>query len=125
MSPSARKLTADVALAESAGGRSYVFTGAWRHETAEAMAAKLDGLAGKSDGVAQFDLSGVTAMDTAGAWVIRRFMTRIAGPSRDDIHFAEGGQRYVELIDALPAELRAPEKGSERLPPFVAETPLS
>ncbi|OCP10284.1 MULTISPECIES: ABC transporter permease [unclassified Ensifer] len=118
MSQPARKITADVALAENGGGRSYVFTGAWRHETAEAMAAKLDRLARKDDGIRQFDLSGVTAMDTAGAWIIRRFMTRVAGPSRDDVHFVEGGQRYVELIDALPAELRAPEGGGERLPLF-------
>ncbi|KRD71747.1 organic solvent ABC transporter permease [Ensifer sp. Root278] len=118
MSQPARKMTADVALAESGGERSYVFTGVWRHETAEAMAAKLDQLARKGDSAAQFDLSGVTAMDTAGAWIIRRFVTRVVGPSRDDVHFADGGQRYVELLDALPAELRSPDEGKERVPLF-------
>ena len=120
MTRSQTKIVADVALGGAAGGSegAYVFSGVWRHETAEAMAAKLDQLARKDSSVRQFDLSGVTAMDTAGAWIIRRFMTRIAGPEKDGIHFVDGGQRYVELIGALPAELPKPEDDSEHLPLF-------
>ena len=120
MTRSQTKIVADVALSGDAGGseRAYVFSGVWRHETAEAMAAKLEQLARKGSSVRQFDLSGVTAMDTAGAWIIRRFMTRLAGPEKDEIQFVDGGQRYVELIGALPAELPAPEDESEHLPLF-------
>ncbi len=120
MTRSQTKIVADVALdGEAEGsGRAYIFSGVWRHETAEAMAGKLDQLARKDSQVRQFDLSGVTAMDTAGAWIIRRFMTRIAGPESDGIQFVDGGQRYVELIGALPAELPTPEDDSEPVPLF-------
>ncbi|OCP18913.1 MULTISPECIES: ABC transporter permease [unclassified Ensifer] len=120
MTRSQTKIVADVALGGDAGGSggTYVFSGVWRHETAEAMGAKLDQLARKGGSVRQFDLSGVTAMDTAGAWIIRRFMTQIAGPEKNEIQFVDGGQRYVELIGALPAELPTPEDEGEHVPLF-------
>ncbi|MGF6175613.1 MlaE family lipid ABC transporter permease subunit [Ensifer sp. 4252] len=120
MTRSQTKIVADVTLGGDTGDAegAYVFSGVWRHETAEAMAVKLDQLARKGSSVRQFDLSGVTAMDTAGAWIIRRFMTRLAGPEKGEIQFVDGGQRYVELIGALPAELPTPEDEGEHPPLF-------
>ncbi|MDK1386687.1 ABC transporter permease [Sinorhizobium sp. 8-89] len=120
MTRSPSKIAADVTLDESAReqGKRYVFSGNWRHETAEAMAAKLKKLGRPSGGRYEFDFSGITAMDTAGAWIIRRFMNGIAGEAGADVHFASGGQRYVELVQALPEKLRSPERDTTRLPLF-------
>ncbi|OHV84058.1 ABC transporter permease [Ensifer sp. LCM 4579] len=107
---------ADVVLEEGAGGtgRRYVFSGDWRHRTAEAMAAKLNRLAKPSRDHDEFDLSAVTAMDTAGAWIIRRFLNGSGG----EVRFAGGGERYVELVQAMPAELPLPERDTRRHPLF-------
>ncbi|MDK1373105.1 MULTISPECIES: ABC transporter permease [unclassified Sinorhizobium] len=120
MTRSQSQIVADVTLEESAGaeGRRYVFSGNWRHETAEKMAAKLKKLGRPSGGRHEFDFSGVTGMDTAGAWIIRRFMNGISGEAGADVHFASGGQRYVELVQALPAKLRSPERDTARPPLF-------
>ncbi|MCA1405184.1 ABC transporter permease [Ensifer sp. IC3342] len=120
MTHSQSQIAADVTLEESAGvqGRRYVFSGNWRHETAEAMAAKLKKLGRPSGGRHEFDFSGVTAMDTAGAWIIRRFMNGIGGEAGAEVHFASGGQRYVELVQALPEKLRPPEHDTTRAPLF-------
>ncbi|WP_244529089.1 ABC transporter permease [Rhizobium sp. NFR03] len=62
----------------------------------------------------RFDLSDITAMDTAGAWIIRRFMTKLGG---DEAVTLDGGNAgYLELVKALPAELREPkaDDGSAR-----------
>lgn len=106
---------ADVVVDEGAAGngRRYVFSGDWRHETAEEMAAKLKRLEKPSDGQSEFDFSGITAMDTAGAWIIRRFMHEAA----DDVRFT-GGERYAELVRALPKQLRSPEESGTRMPLF-------
>lgn len=101
---------ADVVLDEAGTGRRFVFSGDWRHQTAEAMAAKLKRFGKLSGGENEFDLSGVTAMDTAGAWLIRRFMNGIGG----EVRFADGGQRYVELVRALPDELPLPKRDTRR-----------
>ncbi|RVI52072.1 organic solvent ABC transporter permease, partial [Sinorhizobium meliloti] len=51
---------ADVVVDEGAAGngRRYVFSGDWRHETAEAMAAKLKRLEKPAGGQSEFDFSG-------------------------------------------------------------------
>ncbi|MCA1493559.1 ABC transporter permease [Sinorhizobium alkalisoli] len=107
---------ADVVLEEGEGGtgRRYVFSGDWRHRTAEAMAAKLNRLDKPSRDHDEFDLSAVTAMDTAGAWIIRRFVNGSGG----EVRFTGGGERYVELVQAMPAELPLPERDARRLSLF-------
>lgn len=106
MTPAQTETAADVVVDEGAAGngRRYVFSGDWRHETAEAMSAKLKRLGKPAGGQSEFDFSGITAMDTAGAWIIRRFMNGTA----DEVRFA-GSDRYAELILALPKQLRSPE----------------
>ncbi|WP_018239911.1 ABC transporter permease [Ensifer sp. BR816] len=111
---------ADVALAEAdgGGGRRYVFSGDWRHQTAEAMADKLKRLGKPAGDRNEFDFSGITAMDTAGAWIIRRFMNGIGSEDGGEIRFLGGGERYVELVRALPGELRQPERAKRNDPLF-------
>ncbi len=111
---------ADVVLSKADGGtgRRYVFRGDWRHQTAEAMADKLKRLGKPASGRNEFDFSGVTAMDTAGAWIIRRFMNGIGSEAGGEIRFSDGGERYVELLRALPGELRQPERSKRKDPLF-------
>ncbi|AUX76602.1 MULTISPECIES: ABC transporter permease [Sinorhizobium] len=111
---------ADVVLAEADGetGRRYVFSGDWRHQTAEAMADKLKRLGKPAGGRNEFDFSGITGMDTAGAWIIRRFMNGLGSEDGGEVRFAGGGERYVELVRALPKELRQPERSKRRDPLF-------
>jgi phospholipid/cholesterol/gamma-HCH transport system permease protein len=114
------KNAADVALAEAdgGGGRRYVFSGDWRHQTAEAMADKLKRLGKPAGDRNEFDLSGITAMDTAGAWIIRRFMNGIGSEAGGEVRFLGGGERYVELVRALPGQLRQPERSKRKDPLF-------
>ncbi|WP_037424328.1 ABC transporter permease, partial [Sinorhizobium sp. CCBAU 05631] len=66
----------------------------------------------------EFDFSGITGMDTAGAWIIRRFMNGLGSEDGGEVRFAGGGERYVELVRALPKELRQPERSKRRDPLF-------
>lgn len=111
---------ADVVLTEADGetGRRYVFSGDWRHQTAEAMADKLKRLGKPAGGRNEFDFSGITGMDTAGAWIIRRFMNGLGSEDGGEVRFAGGGERYVELVRALPKELRQPERSKKKDPLF-------
>ncbi|PYB75617.1 organic solvent ABC transporter permease [Rhizobium wuzhouense] len=54
------------------------------------------------------DIDGVTAMDTAGAWLIRRFMTQRRARGRE-IDLAGGDAQMRELIEALPERVEPPE----------------
>lgn len=54
------------------------------------------------------DIDGVTAMDTAGAWLIRRFMTQRRARGRQ-IELAGGDPQMRELINALPERVEPPE----------------
>jgi phospholipid/cholesterol/gamma-HCH transport system permease protein len=54
------------------------------------------------------DIDGVTAMDTAGAWLIRRFMTQRRARGRQ-IELAGGDPQMRELINALPERVESPE----------------
>ncbi|WP_425467515.1 MlaE family lipid ABC transporter permease subunit [Rhizobium glycinendophyticum] len=55
------------------------------------------------------DIDGITAMDTAGAWLIRRFMTQRRARGRE-ITLAGGDPQMRELINALPERVEAPEQ---------------
>lgn len=54
------------------------------------------------------DIDGVTAMDTAGAWLIRRFMTQRRARGRQ-IDLSGGDPQMRELIEALPERVEPPE----------------
>ena len=105
MTPSQVKTDTDVELDEAGegGARIYRFSGDWRSVSIHTVTSKLEGLATGGGGVSEVDLSAITAMDTAGAWLIRRFMTRIG-----DTRLTSDNPRYVELLGALPETLPEP-----------------
>ncbi len=99
------KTDTDIQLedAGSDGSRVYRLTGDWRSVSIHTVMPRLDQLATKGGGASEVDLSAVTAMDTAGAWVIRRFLTKIGDPK-----LTSDTPRYIELLGALPAQLPEP-----------------
>jgi len=59
------------------------------------------------------DLSGVTGMDTAGAWLIRRFVTEQRAQGRS-VEIVGGSAGMRQLIEALPEAVTPPEKPIDR-----------
>ena len=70
------------------------------------------GLAGE----ARIDISGITVLDTGGAWLIRRLLT-VAERTSASVTLTEGKPGFRELIAALPEELPEPEP-PRKLSPF-------
>ncbi|MCV9960603.1 MlaE family lipid ABC transporter permease subunit [Pararhizobium sp. BT-229] len=108
MTRSQVKTDTDVQLDEAGadGPRIYRFSGDWRSASVHTVTSRLGDLAATGEKSAEVDLSAITALDTAGAWVIRRFMSRIG-----DVKLTSDKPRYIELLSALPEEL--PEPGDE------------
>lgn len=99
-------------------GSTLRFRGAWTVDAIEAADAELRALAPQPGAV--FDLSGVTRMDTAGAWVVHR----------TELAFARGGgapklQGLSPSAEALLAEVRRLDSvPPARTPPPGALTAL-
>ncbi len=90
------------------GGEAWRLSGHWVNTTAVAGAKRLADLAGGKGGALEVDLSGVSEMDTAGAWLLRRAITeRQSGGT--EVHLKDGeGERYADLVSALPEKLAEP-----------------
>ncbi|MDO9418924.1 MAG: ABC transporter permease [Pararhizobium sp.] len=90
--------------------------GDWRHGTIEAMSLKLAEVSkGQKQGETVLDISGITGLDTAGAWIVRRFLTGLEA-SDGGVEFKGRNQRYVDLINALPKSLPEPADKSGSKP---------
>ncbi len=100
----------DIEEQPDGNGRLIRLAGRWKNNSLSAM-IKSAGPLIDSGGVGRetIDLSGVTGMDTAGAWLIRRFVTerRERGGS---VEIVGGTPGMRELIEALPEHVTAPEK---------------
>lgn len=95
------------------GGEIWRLSGHWVNTTAVAASKRLAEIAAGKDGPLEIDLSGVSEMDTAGAWLLRRAITeRQAGGADVSVSDREGA-RYADLVTALPEKLAEPreEKG--------------
>ena len=92
------------------GGEIWRLSGLWVNTTAVAASKRLAGIAGGQGGALEIDLSGVTEMDTAGAWLLRRAITaRQAGGAEVSVTDRQGA-RYADLIAALPEKLTEPQE---------------
>ncbi len=100
----------DIEEQPDGNGRLIRLAGRWKNNSLSAMIKSAGPLvdAGGS-GRETIDLSGVTGMDTAGAWLVRRFVTeqRERGGS---VEIVGGTAGMRELIEALPEYVTAPEK---------------
>ncbi|GGF82622.1 MULTISPECIES: ABC transporter permease [Rhizobium] len=90
------------------GGERYVLTGDWRNHSVSAVLKDLDQFQKSGEqGKVEIDLSGISAIDTAGAWLIRRLMTAKSGEGRE-ASLSGGNGTIEELIGALPETTPAP-----------------
>ena len=90
------------------GGEIWRLSGVWVNTTAVTAGKRLAGMASGQVGVLEIDLSGVTEMDTAGAWLLRRAITeRQTGGAQVSVTDRQGA-RYADLIAALPEKLAEP-----------------
>lgn len=90
------------------GGERFVLTGDWRNHSIAAVLKDL-GEFEKSgaQGNVEIDVSGISGIDTAGAWLIRRLMTAKGGEGRQP-SLSGGNGAIEELIGALPETTPAP-----------------
>jgi phospholipid/cholesterol/gamma-HCH transport system permease protein len=90
------------------------FTGAWLNSTIAAHDLPLRTIEKqKFPGTASLDLAGVTALDTGGAWLVRRLSSALEQNAGSlEVIPAEPGMQ--ELIAALPVELARPQYGAAR-----------
>lgn len=91
-------------------GRLIRLSGRWKNNSLSGMIKSAGPLIeARAVGHERIDLEGVSGMDTAGAWLIRRFVTeRRAGGIAVEIVGGTPGMR--ELIEALPESVTPPEK---------------
>jgi phospholipid/cholesterol/gamma-HCH transport system permease protein len=84
-------------------------TGAWLSTTISAIDRQMKDLERTQvSGPAKVDLSGITNLDTGGAWVIRRLLTALQ-KTHADVSVSDARPGMTELISALPDALPAPE----------------
>lgn len=105
---------AGVTIDHPDGGLLVRLTGAWLNSTiAQVDRALREASRNSVSGTVRLDLSGITNLDTGGAWVIRRFMTALERNSgKVDLSDARAG--FNELITALPEELKQPGDDSRQ-----------
>jgi len=100
-------------------GERYVLTGEWRNHsinTALASLTEIDGSSGQKR--LEIDLSGISGIDTTGAWLIRRL---IAKKAEQGVETAIVGSttRIDELLGSLPETAPLPDKSKkDRVPVF-------
>jgi phospholipid/cholesterol/gamma-HCH transport system permease protein len=87
------------------GGLLVRLTGVWQNATiAHVEKAMRDVETARFTGSAKLDLSGVTALDTGGAWMIRRLLTALQTKTKD-VSVTDAKPDMSELISALPEAL--------------------
>jgi phospholipid/cholesterol/gamma-HCH transport system permease protein len=100
--------TADLSIDYPDGGVRVRLTGPWLNSTIAHIQKSLhDVEKAKVSGAAHVDLTGITGLDTGGAWMIRRVMTALEKNGKVTLSDAPAG--VAELIAALPSELKTPE----------------
>ncbi|WP_439618484.1 MlaE family lipid ABC transporter permease subunit [Shinella sp.] len=93
------------------GGEIWRLTGEWVNASAVAAGKRLAELGRGQGGALEIDLSGVAAMDTAGAWLLRRAITERQAGGADVSLTDREGANYADLISALPEKLAEPGDG--------------
>lgn len=112
----ARDLTAarppiDIAIENlpGKGGEVWRLSGEWVNTNAVDAGRRLADIGRGQGGALEIDLGDVTAMDTAGAWLLRRAITERQGEGGAVSLTDREGTRYADLISALPERLAEPE----------------
>jgi len=110
--------TAGLTIDQSGEGLTVRMTGAWLSTTIAAIDKQMKDLERtQAAGSAAIDLSGITKLDTGGAWIIRRLMTALQ-TSHGTVSVSEARPGMTELIAALPETLPVPEEHVRKLTLF-------
>lgn len=89
-------------------GQRYVLQGEWRNHSIGNVVRELAKIEKSAPGgPVEIDVSGVEGIDTAGAWLIRRFMTAHGGDGQEAKLVGADGP-IQELIGVLPETAPAP-----------------
>jgi phospholipid/cholesterol/gamma-HCH transport system permease protein len=95
-------------------GRLIRLVGLWKNNSLSALIKSAGPLVDDKDARSDIiDLSGVSGMDTAGAWLIRRFVTERREQGRS-VEIVGAHPEMRDLIEALPEKVTAPEKPVDR-----------
>jgi phospholipid/cholesterol/gamma-HCH transport system permease protein len=92
--------------------RSRTLAGEWRHSGVADISRRLYAKgfsAGK--GAVEIDLSGVSGLDTTGAWLVKRLET-VETSAGNAVSLVGGRPEHMALVEGLPAELPRPNIGS-------------
>ncbi|MGG7518475.1 ABC transporter permease [Allorhizobium undicola] len=92
---------------EGDAGLRLRLTGEWRNDTIHAVLPQLAEIEGSAPARTEIDLSGLTRLDTSGAWIIRRM--QLAARDGGRVTISGGSDVMRELIAALPEQPPLPE----------------
>ena len=98
------------------GGRRVSLSGNWRNDRLSAVVRSVEDI-GASGGSIEIDLGSVSDMDMAGAWLVRRLMTR-GERGGADVSLVGGPAAFRELISALPETVEPPASTTSTAPLF-------
>ncbi|TWD57600.1 phospholipid/cholesterol/gamma-HCH transport system permease protein [Agrobacterium vitis] len=96
----------DVEQFEGGAAQRLRLSGVWRNTTIDAVLGQLNDLRSDSHTRVEIDISGVSKLDTSGAWLIRRM--QLAAAEHGDAKVVGGSEVMRELIAALPEQPEVP-----------------
>lgn len=112
------KALIEIVPSADATGSRIRLSGVWVNTALGDALLELDRIdAADGSGAVEFDLSAVSHMDMAGAWLVRRMMTARQGEGRA-VTVAGASDAIGELIGALPDSISGPARKDPRAPFF-------
>ncbi|MBF2716328.1 ABC transporter permease [Agrobacterium vitis] len=108
--------TVDAEQLEGEAGQRLRLSGSWRNTTVDTVIPKLLEMRETLNGHVEIDITGISSLDTSGAWIIRRI--ELAAAKHGDVQIVGGSDAMRELISALPEQPPLPEKVVDRRPFF-------
>ncbi|BCH54148.1 ABC transporter permease [Agrobacterium vitis] len=106
----------DAEQLEGGGGQRLRLSGPWRNTTVDTVIPKLLEMRETLSGHVEIDITGISSLDTSGAWIIRRI--ELAASKQGDVQIVGGSDAMRELISALPEQPPLPERVVDRRPFF-------
>ncbi|MCF1481729.1 MULTISPECIES: ABC transporter permease [Rhizobium/Agrobacterium group] len=108
--------TVDAEQLEGEAGQRLRLSGSWRNTTVDTVIPKLLEMRETLNGHVEIDITGISSLDTSGAWIIRRI--ELAASKQGDVQIVGGSDAMRELISALPEQPPLPEKVVDHRPFF-------
>ncbi|MDQ0455999.1 ABC transporter permease [Rhizobium paknamense] len=110
----AEMATVEAEELEGGAGLRLRLSGPWRNHTIHTVLPQLQDLKPEGAARTEVDLSGISSLDTSGAWLIRRI--QLAAGDKGDVSLVGGSDVMRELVAALPEKPPTPEKKKDDRP---------